>query len=322
MIRELRKIVEQFKNKKIAVIGDLMLDHYIFGSVRRVSSEAPVSIVEADKEDYVPGGAGNTAFNIRALGANVFIVGAVGKDREGERLSRELENKGIDTAGIMEISSRPTTQKIRVIVQGQQVVRIDRESKKQIDSQRENRAINLLCSRIKDFDGLVISDYQKGFITEKMAQNIIKLANENQRPIVGDSKSKNISHFKGITVLTPNEEEALRMTGSEKLIEAGRAIQRKLGSNVIITQGAEGMTLFEKEKTVKHFPTKAKKVFDVTGAGDTVAASIVLVLASGANLKQAVIIANYAAGIVVAKLGTASVSLEELKSALRGSLAS
>jgi rfaE bifunctional protein kinase chain/domain len=306
------KIIEKFKDRKIGVIGDLMLDQFIWGNAERISPEAPVPVVFVEKESFVPGGAGNAANNVAALGGKVFLVGIVGKDIAGQRLLQELKKRKIDITGVIEYSGKATTQKIRIIARGQHIVRIDKENNDSIDDETEEKVINFITSGIKDWDILLIADYSKGFITKNLAQKIINLAEEYQKPIIGDTKSKSISHFKNITLFTPNHREAVEMTGMENLEKAGKAIQKELNCNVLITQGAQGMTLFEQEK-IKYFSAKTKEAFDVTGAGDTVAGVISLAVATGANLEEASNIANHAAGIVVGKMGTAVVSLHELK---------
>lgn len=310
------KIVDNFKRKRIGVIGDLMFDYFILGDVKRISSEAPVPVVFTKKESFRPGGAANTANNIAALGGDVLIIGVVGDDMPGEQLVQDLKKKRINIVGVLKDKNRPTTQKIRIIAQGQQIVRIDKEENNYINREQEEKAIDFIKSHIKNLDGLVISDYAKGFVTKNMAQKIIDLARKYKKPVIGDTKSSKASYFKNVTVLSPNSKEAIEITQIKDIKKAGREIQKQLNCNVLITQGSKGMTLFEDDK-IKHFFIRAKEVFDVVGAGDTVTAVISLALASGANLEEAVLIANYAAGIVVGKIGTATVSPEELINELK-----
>lgn len=311
-MENLIKIVDNFKGKKIGVIGDLMLDHFIWGDVERISPEAPVPVVLVAKESFVPGGAGNTAANISALGGEAFIVGLVGKDFAGKNLFEEFEKCGIKTEGIIEYSQKPTTQKIRVVARGQQVVRIDKEDVQYINSDIEKKLLEFVNSHIKEWDGLVISDYAKGLITKNLVETIINLAVKYEKPIIGDAKPKHALFFKNVTALSPNHKEALAMAKVSDIEEAGKIIQKQLNCSVLLTQGAEGVTLFEDDE-IKHFSSLAKEVFDVSGAGDTVVAAACLSLAAGANLEEATIIANHAAGIAVSKLGTATVAIEELK---------
>ncbi len=311
-MKRLIEIIENFKGKKIGVIGDVMLDHFMWGDVERISPEAPVPVVLVTKESFIPGGAANTASNIAALGGEVFLVGAVGFDFAGKQLISELEKRKINTNGLLIEKGRDTIQKIRVVARGQQLARVDKERIKDLYSRQEKKAVNFIAPRVKNWDCLVISDYNKGFITKKLNQSIIKLARRYGKPIVGDTKPERALYFKNVTLLSPNTKEAIAMAGTSNIREAGRMIQKRLNCSVLIKRGAEGMILFEKNKIIK-LSTKAKEVFDVVGAGDTVAAVVSLALASGANLNQAAVIANHAAGIVVGKIGTATVSLEELK---------
>ncbi len=317
--KNLIELLASFKGKKIGVLGDLILDQYILGDVERISPEAPVPILVAKKEVFFPGGSGNVASNIAALGGKPFILGLIGKDGAGKHLLKEFKSKNIDTSGIIKVSNKSTIEKIRVVARGQQLVRIDKENISEINSLIEKKVINFVSYYIKDWDGLVISDYGKGFITRNLAKIIINLAKRYKKQIIGDTKPKHVDYFKNITLLTPNYKEATEMAQINDIKKAGKIIQKKLNCNVLITQGPGGMTLFEKNKT-QWFPTKAREVFDVTGAGDTVVAVVALSLASGATLKEAAIIANHAAGIVVGKRGTATVSIKELENDLKTNL--
>lgn len=313
------KSIAKFKEKKIGVVGDLILDHFICGDVERISPEAPVPVLIVEKEDFIVGGAGNVVMNIAALGGKVFVSGSIGKDNAGKILLKEFKkkNKNIDTSGIVKIDS-PTIRKTRVVARGQQLVRIDM-NKEYIPSdnkQAEKRIINFISSHIKNWDALVISNYAKGLMTKKLAQAIINSARKYKKQIIVDTKPKHANFFKNITLITPNDAEAMEIAGVDDVIKAGKIIQKKLHCNVLITQGSRGMTLFEGKK-VEWLPTRAKEVFDVTGAGDTVMAALALSLASGLNLKQAIVVVNHAAGIVVGKRGTAVVSAKELENDLR-----
>lgn len=315
-MKKLIEIVNNFKGKRIGVIGDLMIDHFIWGDSERISPEAPVPVVFVTKESFRPGGAANTANNIAALGGKAFITGLVNTDIPGRQLAKLLEKKGVDITGLFQDINRPTGQKIRVIARGQQIVRIDKEKNEYINKQQEKEVIDFLGSKIKDYDGLIISNYAKGFITKNLAQEIINLSKKYRKFIIADTRPKHACYFKNVTLLSPNYKEAVEIAKTQDLEKAGKIIQKQLSCNVLITQGSQGMTLFENNE-VKYFPTKAKEVFDVVGAGDTVAAAFSLALASGAKLEQAAVIANYAAGIVVGKAGTAVVFSEELKKKLK-----
>ena len=316
-MKNLIKIVDNFKDKKIGVIGDLMLDHFIWGDVEKISPEAPVPVVLVAKESFVPGGAGNTAANISALGGEAFIVGLIGKDFAGKTLLKEFKKRGFKIEGVIEHSQKPTIQKIRVVARGQQVVRIDKEDSQYVNGNVETKLLEFINSNIKQWDGLVISDYAKGLITKNLAQSIINLAIKYKKPIIGDIKPKHAEFLKNVTLLSPNHKEALAIAEVNDIKKAGKIIQKQLNCSVLLTQGAEGVTLFENNK-IKHFPAMAKEVFDISGAGDTVVAVASLSLTAGANLEQATIIANHAAGIVVSKLGTATVTPKELKQYLKG----
>ncbi|MBU4367254.1 D-glycero-beta-D-manno-heptose-7-phosphate kinase [Patescibacteria group bacterium] len=312
---KLIKIVNNFSGKKIGVVGDLMLDHFMWGDVERISPEAPIPVVLVEKESFSPGGAGNTAANIAALKGETFIVGLVGCDQAGDFLFREFQKRGIKTSGVIRDSLKPTTQKIRVVARGQQMVRIDKEDNGCINAKIERKIINFINLNIKQWQALVISDYDKGLLNKELVQKIMKLAKKHKIPTIGDARPKNAIFFKNITLLTPNHKEAVEIAGANNLREAGKIIQKKLNCDILITQGAEGMTLFEKNR-IQHFSTKAREVFDVAGAGDTVVATLALALATGSSLKEAAIISNHAAGIVVGKLGVATINQKELKDSL------
>lgn len=313
---KLIKTINDFRGKKIGVIGDLMLDQFVWGDASRISPEAPIPVVLVSKESFAPGGASNTANNIAALRGEVSMVGLVGKDEAAAKLIKLLKTNNIDTSGIVECSDRPTTQKVRIVAQGQQIVRIDREDNTLVDNRTEKKLIKFIDSKMKDWNAVVISDYAKGLITKSLVSGIISLAKKHKKIIIVSPKPQNALYFKNITLLILNEKEAAQIANLENSKKAGRSIQEQLKCNVLITQGPEGMILF-KENKIKHFPAEAKEVFDVAGAGDTVVATFSLSLASGTNFEEAAIIANHAAGIAVGKIGTATVSPEELIDGLK-----
>lgn len=319
-MKKLESLLDKFKDRKILVIGDVMLDKYVFGKVNRISPEAPVQIVEVEKEIYVPGGAANVSNNISSLGATAYLIGVTGNDSARERLLDALEKNSIEAELIID-QSRPTTQKERIMGQNQQLLRIDRESKAFIDNFIEEMLIEKIKNLAYQIDGIVLSDYAKGVITEHMSKYIISLARGMKKPIVVDPKPKHKNFYANATLITPNAKEASEMTGIEEkterdLISIGNELMRGLNSNVLITRGEKGMTVFDKEGKIVEIPTKAKQVYDVTGAGDTVTAIVALALASGADLRSAAEIANHGAGIVVGKVGTATVRVDELKKSL------
>jgi D-glycero-beta-D-manno-heptose-7-phosphate kinase len=321
MKEKLLKILNDFKDKKILVIGDIMLDKYIWGDVSRISPEAPVQVVNVLKETFAPGGASNVASNAASLNGSVLIVGIAGNDNAKKLLIDELKNKGIDTDGILIDNDKPTTQKIRIVGKSQQLLRVDYESKEHIHKVIEQKIVDYLRKVVKEIDMIVISDYAKGVITPLTSQKIIEIAKLNGKKVIVDPKPKHRNLYSNVDLITPNTLEATEMTGiedgsDESALEIGKKLVRYLNANVLLTRGEKGMSLFEKNGEVFHTPTKAKEVYSLIGAGDTVVATIALALASGATLKEASILANIAAGIKVGKIGTASVSVDEIKKEL------
>lgn len=315
-------IINRFKGKKIGVMGDLMLDQFIFGDVERISPEAPVPVVVSKKEVYKLGGAANTANNICALGGNVFLIGSVGNDNEGKIFLREVKKNSINTNGVFTLNDRSTTQKTRIVAKGQQIVRVDREATNYINKTTEESVIKFISDNFKNWDGVIVSDYGKGFITEKIAKEIITLAKKHKKLVIGDIKpAAHARYFKNIGLLTPNTNEAFGLSQCNDIKEAGKKIQEELNCSVLITRGSDGMTLFENPSSlhssgqvkITHFPALAKEVVDIVGAGDTVASAFCLSLASGASMEESAVVSSHAASIVVNKTGTATVSLKELK---------
>lgn len=321
-----KKTVLNFKKASVLVIGDLMLDEFIWGEVTRISPEAPVPVVWVKKESFMPGGASNVANNLRSLGAEVHVVGVVGDDEHGAILRGELEQKGIRTEGILTDGSRPTILKTRVVAHHQQVVRIDKEKKERLSDAMIAEMTAYVKRIIKDVDAVIIEDYAKGVITPALLRKILPLARRYGKIISVDPKEEHFNYYKGITVITPNNHEAARavgfeINGRETLKKAGTKLLSKLNCRmVLITLGENGMAVFQKNKPMKHIPTVAQEVFDVSGAGDTVIASYTLSLASGADPIAAAHISNCAAGIVVGKVGIAVVAPEELLSRIKKEL--
>ena len=313
----LLEIIEKFKEKKVLVVGDVILDRYMFGDVARISPEAPIPIVTINHEKYVPGGASNTANNITALGGNVFVVGTTGNDEMRERLISVLEMNNINTKGLFVDNSRPTIIKARVVAQNQQLLRIDHEKTHFISADIENQIIEFIKKNINLFEVIVVSDYGKGVITKNLARQIIILAHQTGKRVIVDPKQKDTDFYRGAYLVTPNLKEASETAKFEAKVEEdiafiGKKLMIDFGANILITRGKEGMTLCQ-ENEIVHIPTKAREVYDVSGAGDTVVGTIALALAAGAELVDAVVLANYAAGIVVSKFGTATTNAEELK---------
>lgn len=314
----IRKTIANFKDTKVMVIGDLILDEFLWGDVSRISPEAPVPVVWVKKESFMPGGASNVANNLSSLGAKVFLVGVIGDDERGAILKSELEQKGIDTSGIFVDESRPTTLKTRVVAQHQQVVRIDKEKVGALSPEIVSRMINFVHDSVKSMDALIIEDYGKGVISPKLLARVVPFARRCNKIISVDPKEEHFRYYNGITVITPNNHEAARAVGFEikddvTLRKAGTALLSKIRCKIaLVTLGENGMAVFQKNKPMKQIPTVAQEVFDVSGAGDTVIASYTLSLAAGADPIGAAHIANYAAGIVVGKVGIAVVTPEEL----------
>ena len=314
------KILREFRKKKILIIGDLILDRYIWGKVNRISPEAPVPIVEVTKEEFLLGGASNVANNIVALGGHPTIAGVVGNDRAGEEMMKLLEERGIQSQGVF-WCSRPTTVKTRVIAHNQQVVRFDRENKDKIEGKVSKELLTFMRSAVTAHDAVIISDYKKGVVSSELIREVIKNSRPSHIFVSVDPKVGHFHLYKNVSLITPNLSEASLASGIEivdekSLIHAGRALLKKLScSAVLITKGEQGMSLFEKNK-VAHIPTVTRNVYDVTGAGDTVIAAFTIAYAAGATLEEAAVIANHAAGIVVGKIGTAVATPDEILKSL------
>ena len=318
MKQKLLQILEKFKSKKILVIGDIMLDKYIWGDVSRISPEAPVQIVNVIKETYEPGGASNVTNNIASLDGSAFMAGIVGNDDAKNILLQELKKRKINTEGIFTDNDKPTIQKIRIMGRSQQLLRVDYEKKEHVHKDIENSIMEFLKKIVKDVDVIVISDYAKGVITPEICNGLVRLSKDYNKPIIVDPKPKHRDFYSNVTLITPNNAEASEMAGIEDgtddaIAEIGSKLLKQLDTNVLITRGEKGMSLFEKNGNVTHIPTKAREVYSIIGAGDTVVSTLALALASGAELKEAAMLANIAAGIKVGKIGTASVSIEEIK---------
>lgn len=317
-----KDIFKRFKDTGIIVIGDLMVDRYVWGKVKRISPEAPVPVVEVSDENLLPGGAANVANNLISLGARVFVTGIVGKDEMGSRLIRELNEKGINTDGIIIDGDRPTTIKTRIIAHSQQVVRFDKETREDINSSALSSILSYVRRCLPDIKGIIISDYCKGVITKRLMGKLLDMI-DLKRFIAVDPKIGHFDYYKGVSLITPNINEASSGSGIEiidekTLIMAGkRLIERLQCGSVLITRGEEGMTLFEDNGRVTHIPTSAKEVYDVTGAGDTVIATFTLCHCAGAPLRDSAMYANYAAGVVVGEVGTTVISKDKLISNMR-----
>lgn len=316
--KDLIKAVKNFKDANILIIGDIMLDVFIRGKVKRISPEAPVPVVEVVNETTHLGGAANVVQNIRALGGNVAVCGIVGEDYAGTQIIKELQRINVDCSGIIKVPDRPTTIKTRVIAHHQQVVRFDRESKDEINHEYADIISEFVYNNYKQFRVITISDYGKGVISRRLFQNLIPLFKKKEIYVIVDPKVKNYKIYSNVTMLTPNTQEAQDMVGFELVNNddftraAMKIIKEKRAEAVLITRSEQGMTLVTENGDRVDIPTMAREVFDVTGAGDTVVALMSLGLANGLNFFESATIANHAAGIVVGKLGTATVTPQEL----------
>lgn len=310
------KTFEKFKGKKIIVIGDMMIDRYIYGQTSRISPEAPVPVVKITREEDILGGAANVANNLAVLGAKVYAAGVLGKDKDGALLKGMFKTRKIDTSLLIEDSSRPTIIKKRIISgNNYQLLRLDYENTTSVKNDLEAKFLKSLKEKLKDADALVFSDYAKGLINGPLVKEIIEQAKKHKIPVVVDTKPKHISFFKGCTLITPNLKEAIEMSGEDQdIIKMGKILSSTVQCNVFITRGPEGISVFDKKANHMHIPpSNITKVFDVTGAGDTVVSVATLALSCHLELLDAATVANYAAGIVVQKPGTSVVTPEELK---------
>ncbi len=312
-------------SSRVLVIGDIMLDEYVWGSVRRISPEAPVPVVAVRDDTYVLGGAANVAVNIAGLKAKSHLVGLVGNDPAGKDILRLLRKKAIGVSGIVAESGRPTTRKTRVIAHNQQVVRVDREKKDPPGEKARDALFRNIASLVPEVDGVILSDYRKGMLTEEIVSEIISLAERHGAFVAVDPKHPDFAFYAGCTIITPNKSEAEAAMGGQELSgdaaisSAGKALIRKArAAAILITRGEEGMTLVERGRSTSfHVPALARQVFDVTGAGDTVIATLAVAMGAGVPMRDAVLLANVAAGVVVGEVGTAPITIDKLRHALR-----
>ena len=302
-----------------------MIDEYLWGKVDRISPEAPVQVVSISEEEYTLGGAGNVVNNLVSLGARVSVCGIIGTGRNGKLLVDKLDELGVDHRGVLQDAARPTIKKTRIIAENQHVLRVDRESNKEIPEQTRRSMVTFAENKIPDVDVVLISDYGKGLVTKTLLSRLAACARKERKIIIADPKGLDFSKYSGVSVLTPNKKEASQVSGIEisdkaALLNAGRKIFQQVQlDNLLITCGKDGMVLFERNEPPYIIPAKAKQVYDVSGAGDTVIAVLGLALATGASYKEGAAVANVAAGIVVGKVGTATVSIKELESGMNDS---
>jgi D-glycero-beta-D-manno-heptose-7-phosphate kinase len=313
-------IISNFTRSGVLVVGDVMVDHFIWGKVSRISPEAPVPVVDVQKDSVMLGGCANVLNTIYAMGGRVFVAGVIGADDIGKGLVKQLKEREIDTAGIIVEKGRPTTLKTRVVAHGQQVVRFDQESRKPIPKTSCDKILVYVKALRDKIGAIVISDYGKGVVSRELIDGIKSIAKDSKIFLCVDPKQSDFSIYAGVHVITPNHHEAQRAAGMEivngdDLLKLGETLLTKYDFQaLLVTRGEEGMSLFERGRKIGHtyFPAQAKEVYDVTGAGDTVIGVLALALAAQADMKEATSLANHAAGIVVGKVGTSTVSREEL----------
>lgn len=318
----LRALVAGFRGRRVAVLGDCMLDRYLWGRVDRISPEAPVPVVEIERESESLGGAGNVAANLAALGAEPRLIGVIGEDEPGGRLVAALEERGVSPRWLVRDASRPTTLKTRIIAHSQQVVRADRESRADVAGAPLDRLLAVIEAELPGCQALVVSDYGKGVIQARVLDAALGVARARGIAVCVDPKESHIDAYRGVSILTPNQHEAgyvqgRRIVDQESLLEVGWGLRERLDADaVLVTRGPEGMSLFERGGRYTHLPTVARDVYDVTGAGDTVVSVVAVALAAGADFPSACYLSNHAAGVVVGELGTASCSPEALLASL------
>jgi D-glycero-beta-D-manno-heptose-7-phosphate kinase len=313
-------IISNFTRSGVLVVGDVMVDHFIWGKVSRISPEAPVPVVDVQKDSVMLGGCANVLNTIYAMGGRVFVAGVIGADDIGKGLVKQLKEREIDTAGIIVEKGRPTTLKTRVVAHGQQVVRFDQESRKPIPKTSCDKILVYVKALRDKIGAIVISDYGKGVVSRELIDGIKSIAKDSKIFLCVDPKQSDFSIYAGVHVITPNHHEAQRAAGMEivngdDLLKLGETLLTKYDFQaLLVTRGEEGMSLFERGRKIGHtyFPAQAKEVYDVTGAGDTAMGVLPLALPARADMKEATSLANHAAGIVVGKVGTSTVSREEL----------
>ncbi len=318
----LRAYVGRFPRASVLVIGDLILDHYVWGRVSRISPEAPVPVVHVESESLKLGGAANVFNNILALGGKADICGVIGADESGRLLLKELGGRRQGRGGVVIDQNRPTTRKSRVVAHNQQIVRYDVERRTELTTLLQRRILRYVESRLKELTCLVVSDYAKGVVTASLMTELTRLAGQRKIPIVVDPKVEHFSYYRGVTVVTPNHLEATQAAGvhgedDQAINKAGTTIRQRLGcQTVLVTRGERGMSVYQGHGDHWHIPTRARQVYDVTGAGDTVVGTLALALSTGASMREAAVLANQAAGVVVGMIGTATVTAAQLTDSL------
>ena len=320
--QKLKTYLRRFPQAKILVLGDLILDHYIWGTVNRVSPEAPVPVVHVNSESYRMGGAANVYHNIVTLGGQAELCGVIGQDADGKHILQGISLPSQSSSGVFVDKTRPTIKKTRVIAHNQQIVRFDVEQRNEVSPAIERKVIRHVASRLPDLSCIVISDYAKGLITEELMRQVKELAKPFGVPIIVDPKVEHMSYYDGVTAITPNHFEAKQAAGflptqDIAIAQIGRLLQQRLHCEaVVVTRGEEGMSIFERNGHTWTIPAVARQVYDVTGAGDTVISTLALALSVKAPIADAAFLANQAAGIVVGMVGTATVTRLQLQQVL------
>jgi len=320
--QKLTTYLRRFPRTRILVVGDLILDHYIWGSVNRVSPEAPVPVVHVNSESYRMGGAANVYHNIATLGGHVELCGIIGHDSCGKHILKDVRHVSKHASGIFIDKTRPTIKKTRVIAHNQQIVRFDVEQRDQVSKSIERKILRHIDSRLPDLSCIVVSDYAKGLITQELMHHIQKRATHYGVPIIVDPKVEHMPFYAGVTVITPNYLEARQgagFMGTQKIPinQIGRELLQRLQCQaMVVTRGEEGMSIFEQNGRSWTIPAVARQVYDVTGAGDTVVSTLALALSAKASISDAAVLANHAAGIVVGMVGTATVTRSQLQQVL------
>lgn len=325
-VQKAKQILDKSKGKIIAVIGDIMLDRYFWGNVSRISPEAPVPVVDIERETYHLGGAANVANNLKSLGINPILCGILGDDNSGKIFADIAEKQGISSTGFFIDRDRTTTVKTRVIGNNQQLVRLDRESRQPISSDGEKFFLNIL-NNLNNLSGIIFQDYNKGTISEFLIYEVTAFAKLNDIPVFVDPKTDNFFNYKEVTVFKPNRKEATQALGlnlkdKDTLVKAGKILLEKLeAKNVLITLGADGMILFESNGTISTVPTRARNIADVSGAGDTTIATLATAYIGDASIKESAAMANFAAGVVCEEPGIVPITVDALlKSIKRNSI--
>lgn len=318
----IRENINQLKGRKVVIVGDVGVDEYVMGEVRRISPEAPVPVVEVRRQDSRLGLAANVAQNVASLGGTAILVSVVGRDAAADRFRQQLKDVGVSDQYLIVDEGRPTTRKLRVMAEHHHIVRVDYELKRYLDASVEAELLKKMAEVIPDCDGVIIQDYAKGVLSEPGMREVIKMGQSHGKHVMVDpNRTTPVKYYSGVDLMTPNRDEAVELSqldisdlrdSPNLILELGQALRAKVNAaHLVITRGKEGMTLFDRDRIV-HFPTFARQVFDVTGAGDTVIAALALAWGAGWKLEDACVLANFAAGVVVGKVGCVPCRVDEL----------